>query len=299
MAHQERDAGGSPWGREPSVTPADRGMWQRQAAAMLEHLVHQHADLPAINWHLTWVGNLRGHVGTEAEPGEARKIYTAWATALGLDACKELPGAGGLVRAHGREHWGSVSVSLTASVLPAGSGEAVPDAAVDHRRPGLPATRTVIPAVKFLARTLRLHQDIDAVTWLVCPSGELKAEVSVPGSPLQAGALFRRWREALYPGGHQATIFHDGARTGAHAGGLCPDNVRVTLEATIVRTPSHHETIKPANPVDPGQLPGTGDVAGRLRQRLSAAAERCAARRPVLHPPVGSSEQGGPTSGLS
>jgi hypothetical protein len=293
MAYQEPGADGAPWRREPVVTRGDRGRWQRQAMALLEHLVHQHAALPAINWYLTWVGNLHGFAGSEVRPGAASTMFTAWSTALAFDRQRELPGTGGLVRAHGRAHWGSVAVSVTASVRPSGVGGAVPDLAADQAGTVMPTTCNVIPAVDFLARTMRLHDHIDAVTWLVRPSGELSARVSVPGSPHGTTSLFRLWLAALDLDQPQVTAVHYGAGPELRAQGYSSENVRVTLEATVARTRSHHQAAGSAQPVQSEESPRPDSAIGRLEVRPGAVARR-RATRPLQHPPMRGSERHGP-----
>ena len=294
MAHQERDAGGNAGPRGLGITQADRGMWQRQAAAMLEHLVRRHACLPALNWYLTWVGNLRGYAGNEVTPGEARTMFAAWSTALGLGDQRELPGPGSLVRAHGRVRWGSVAVSVTASVRPADPGGPVSDVTADQGQAAVPMTRALIPAVEFLARTLRNHPGLDAVTWLVRPSGELQAWVRAEGSSPETGSLFRQWQQALLPAEPRPMAFHDGARTGLHAEGQCSQNVRVTLEATVARIRSHHQAAEPAQPARPSEPPKPDSAVGRAGEHLGAVARR-RATRPLQHPPMRGSERHGPT----
>jgi hypothetical protein len=292
MARQEQGAAGGPPGREPAITQAERGAWQRQAVALLEHLVMRNAGLPAINWLLTRAGNLHGRVGSRVPPGQARTVFTAWSVALGLDGHDELPGMDGAsMLVHGCARWGSVEVSMSASVQPPGSGGEEPDVAGE---PGVPSARTLFPAVEFLGKTLRCHQDTDAVTWLVRASGELSAQVCVPGSPQQTAALFRRWQQALLPFEPQPTAFHDGTRTGLRAEGPCSDNVRVTLEAIVVRTRSHHGTAGAEAPEPgPGGAPGPGSGTGR-RERPGAVTEHRAAR--LLQPvPMHCGERPGPT----
>jgi hypothetical protein len=294
MALQEQDAGGIPPGRQPAITLADRGMWQRQAVAMLEYLVTRHAQLPAITWQLTWVGNLRGCIGDDVPPGEARKAFTAWSAALGLDDHRQLPGTGGLVRAHGRARWGTVAVSVTASVRPTAPGEAAQHAGTEPGKPAVLLTRDVIPAVEFLARTLSIRPDLGAVTWLVRPSGELSARACVPGSALQTGSLFRHWLEALDLPKPQARALHNGAAVGLHVQGYCSGNVHVTLEATLTRTRLGHDASERAVAVRPGDVPTLDRGVSRPRERPRAAAERLAAR-PLRPAPTRASDRPAPT----
>jgi hypothetical protein len=290
MPHQDQGAGGGRWAREPAITQADRGRWQLQAAAVLEHLAKRHVGLPAIYWHLTRAGDLRGHVGSEVPPGEARRIFTVWSTALALDDVTGLPGSrGGLARAHGQACWGSVPVSVTASVPPAGSGGAVLD--VDRGSPPGPAMGWVKPAVGLLAGTLGLYRDIDAASWLVRPSGSLSARVAVPGSPREAACLFRRWREALGLGGYPVTAARSATGTGLRAEGHCT-GIPVTLEAMVTTTSPGRGAGLARTAMMPDDAPGPGSRAVQPAGWPGAAGGRLPPRLPRQPPPHGSGRPG-------
>jgi hypothetical protein len=67
MAQHGQNESGDRWQPNGSVEPADRSMWQRQAARTLVAIVERHDSLPAIRWSV-------GRTGSACE----------WQQALGL-----------------------------------------------------------------------------------------------------------------------------------------------------------------------------------------------------------------------
>jgi hypothetical protein len=233
MAGQEQNGHGDRWQPTPSVTQADRSVWQRQAAGTLCAIVVRHCSLPAIRWSVTRTGSVCGQVIGQASPHATVATFARWREALRFGDYTESLGASGIAHLRARADWGLVRITLAANAAVGEGADAGPGAATV----GGHLTISCRTAVGYLVRILDEHPDLDALTWAVLPSGDLAARVGRQQSGNATRAVFREWESTLGLEPEQAVT---AGRVIRQVGLAQEGTVAVLVKATIIERPSGH-----------------------------------------------------------
>ena len=106
------------------VSPGERALWQRRAAAELAVILDAHRDLPCIGWTVGPAGSvLAGQVSGLAPAARVREVFGAWRLALALAEDPGQPMSGGTTWLHAAACRHQVKVRLTATVFDEDEGE--------------------------------------------------------------------------------------------------------------------------------------------------------------------------------
>jgi hypothetical protein len=100
------------------ISPGERALWQRRAAAELAAILDAHRDLPVITWTVGPAGSvLAGQVSGLAPAAQVREVFGAWQLALALGEERGHQMSGGTTWLHAAARRHKVKVRLTATVF--------------------------------------------------------------------------------------------------------------------------------------------------------------------------------------
>jgi len=100
------------------ISPGERALWQRRAAAELAAILDAHWDLPVITWTVGPAGSvLAGQVSGLAPAVRVREVFSAWRLALALEDGPGQRMSGGTTWLHAAARRHQVKVRLTGTVF--------------------------------------------------------------------------------------------------------------------------------------------------------------------------------------